>query len=471
MLETTLFYVAQYIFRLIFITMDVDNGQDAHVWLTSYMSHLHEEGRVTTWGTLTVLNDIQKVGGSRRRDDNQPLTAKSKSNIFFVPGAGVHFVRVSWWRWVVVHKTVAETAGRNGEGAVKEVLWLGTLGVGDSFFRWFIEKARAHSFLHDTEATVIYVQESYRGTWKKALTKTKRHWESVILDGNLADAVYEECVTFLKSRDWYTSLGVPYRRSFLLESAPGCGKSSFIQALAGRLNFDICFLSLSASDLSDQELAEQLRSTPPESLVVLEELDAAFPDRTKASKEALKKAKHKSLTLSGLLSALDGLVAGEGKIFMFTTNHLEQLDPALLRPGRVDRVVSLKLATAKQIEQLFVRFHTTKFESVARLYARSIPQYELSMAQVQNHLLRFRDRPVDAVSDIPNYLAEIRAAARRRKLYEDKLNQSQKSKDKKKKNGSDVEDDNEDNNEEERGETRGESGGKEGSSGEQGRRG
>jgi hypothetical protein len=48
--------------------------------------------------------------------------------------------------------------------------------------------------------------------------------------------------------------------------------------------------------------------------VLLEDLDAAFPDRTKASREVLKKTKNKSLTLSGLLNALDGLVAAEGKL-------------------------------------------------------------------------------------------------------------------------------------------------------------
>jgi chaperone BCS1 len=61
-----------------------------------------------------------------------------------------------------------------------------------------------------------------------------------------------------------------------------------------------------------------------------------------------------------------GLVACEGRLLFFTTNHLEQLDPALMRPGRVDRIVSLRLASPKQIEQLFLRFHP-KLDSVARL--------------------------------------------------------------------------------------------------------
>jgi chaperone BCS1 len=80
----------------------------------------------------------------------------------------------------------------------------------------------------------------------------------------------------------------------------------------------------------------------------------------------LKKAKNRSLTLSGLLNALDGLVAAEGKLLFFTTNHLEMLDPALMRPGRVDRIISLNLASEKQIETLFLRFHPEVNVAVAR---------------------------------------------------------------------------------------------------------
>jgi chaperone BCS1 len=94
--------------------------------------------------------------------------------------------------------------------------------------------------------------------FEQALSKSKRSWESVILDGSTAEDVYQDCAKFLESHDWYNALGVPYRRSFLIESPPGCGKSSFIQALAGRLGFDICFLSLSAGDWNDTELVRLL---------------------------------------------------------------------------------------------------------------------------------------------------------------------------------------------------------------------
>jgi hypothetical protein len=126
--------------------------------------------------------------------------------------------------------------------------------------------------------------------------------------------------------------------------------------------------------------------------------------------------------------------------FFFTSNHSEQLDPALLR--RADRVVSLKLASTKQIEQLFLRFHS-KLESVARLYARSIPEYELSMSQIQGHLMQWRDRPVDAVSDVPNLLAEVRAMRKRRKEYEEQLQRKEERKAGEKKKGKEEEEEEE----------------------------
>jgi len=76
-------------------------------------------------------------------------------------------------------------SAQGGNGTTKEVLWLGTLGRDESFFRDFIATSRQYSFHHDQESTVVYVQDGYRTAWIKALSKTKRSWESVILDGGV----------------------------------------------------------------------------------------------------------------------------------------------------------------------------------------------------------------------------------------------------------------------------------------------
>ena len=66
---------------------------------------------------------------------------------------------------------------------------------------------------------------------------------------------------------------------------------------------------------------------------------------------------HTGVTLSGLLNALDGVSSRDGRVLFLTTNHPERLDPALIRPGRVDRKVELGLATPDQARRLFLWFY------------------------------------------------------------------------------------------------------------------
>lgn len=88
---------------------------------------------------------------------------------------------------------------------------------------------------------------------------------------------------------------------------------------------NICMVSLSDKDMSDDQLNHLLNSAPPRSIILLEDIDAAFQQRD---------AQHVNrVTFSGLLNALDGVAAQEGKLVFMTTNHVDKLDPALVRPG------------------------------------------------------------------------------------------------------------------------------------------
>jgi ATP-dependent Zn protease len=78
-------------------------------------------------------------------------------------------------------------------------------------------------------------------------------------------------------------LGIPYRRGYLLHGPPGSGKSSFIQALAGSLGYDICLLNLSERGLADDKLNHLLTNAPERSFVLIEDVDAAFNKRVQTS--------------------------------------------------------------------------------------------------------------------------------------------------------------------------------------------
>ena len=123
--------------------------------------------------------------------------------------------------------------------------------------------------------------------------------------------------------------------------SPGCGKTSFVQVLASNLKLDICILNLAHKELTDNSLASHLRDAPENSLILLEDVDAIFTNRSDPSVSSSTNGKSEGVSFSGLLNALDGVAAQEGRIFFMTTNHIEKLDPALIRPGRCDVKVTL----------------------------------------------------------------------------------------------------------------------------------
>ena len=71
----------------------------------------------------------------------------------------------------------------------------------------------------------------------------------------------------------------------MLHGPPGSGKSSFIQALAGSLSYDICLLNLSERGLADDKLIHLLSNTPERSIVLIEDIDAAFNKRVQTSED------------------------------------------------------------------------------------------------------------------------------------------------------------------------------------------
>ena len=111
---------------------------------------------------------------------------------------------------------------------------------------------------------------------------------------------------------------------------------------------------------------------PEHCIALMEDIDAAFhhtlkrdlaeegeeTDETKRSKEpAAPQERSSRISLSGLLNALDGVGAQEGRLLFATTNRYEALDPALRRPGRMDVHVEFSLASQHQVGALFKRFY------------------------------------------------------------------------------------------------------------------
>ncbi len=104
------------------------------------------------------------------------------------------------------------------------------------------------------------------------------------------------------------------------------------------------------------------------------------------------------VTFSGLLNALDGVAASEERIVFMTTNHFERLDPALIRPGRVDVKQFIGLASRYQKKMLFERFYPDN-PQLCKLFLDKVDSFPLSPAQIQGHFVIYKSDPQLAVDN------------------------------------------------------------------------
>ena len=144
--------------------------------------------------------------------------------------------------------------------------------------------------------------------------------------------------------------------------APGSGKTSLIQSIAGELNLDVYIISFSRFGLDDNSLQELISDIPEHCIALMEDIDAAFHhtlnrDDELEGPESVNLRRSSRISLSGLLNALDGVGAQEGRLLFATTNKYEALDPSLRRAGRMDVHVEFGLASRYQIGELFKRFY------------------------------------------------------------------------------------------------------------------
>eukprot|EP01087_Luapelamoeba_hula_P017600 TRINITY_DN5560_c1_g3_i1.p1 TRINITY_DN5560_c1_g3~~TRINITY_DN5560_c1_g3_i1.p1 ORF type:complete len:281 (+),score=53.08 TRINITY_DN5560_c1_g3_i1:458-1300(+) len=207
-----------------------------------------------------------------------------------------------------------------------------------------------------TESTYRIYQWSHDcKCWRSMAVRAVRPIDSVILPSDMKKRLMHDLDSFSsrQARQWYYNHGISYKRSYLFCGPPGTGKSSFLRVLAGHLKRNLALLHPVDPRMTDDSILTCMQQSPDNSIVVLEDIDALF-DKDRQSKLADGTC---PLTFSGLLNALDGVGNKDGQIFVLTTNHPERLDPALVRPGRVDLRVDFPAATVEQAEGLFLHFY------------------------------------------------------------------------------------------------------------------
>jgi len=361
--------------RKFLITLEVTSKDPAFHWVCQWVN-----SELSINARRLILKTSRKAAES----------GKSIIEFNFTPATGIHFMKYNN-RWFYVERDRDTSARDLTTGEPWESIKFTTVGTQSHVFQEIMHDARNLATKKDEEHTVIYTSWGHQG-WKPfGPPRQRRPLNSVILDKGLSEAVVHDVEEFLKSGEWYRTRGIPYRRGYLLHGPPGSGKSSFVAALAGHIGYDICVLNMNTSGITDDHIALSLSTIPEKSLVLLEDIDAAFHDR-KPTREI------NHITFSGFLNALDGVSAGEERMVFMTTNHYSHLDAALVRPGRVDMIQKLDAASYFQIYHMFLAFYPGE-EDRAKVFAEAVSGKDISMAELQGYFMIHKHSVADAFDD------------------------------------------------------------------------
>jgi cell division protease FtsH len=235
-----------------------------------------------------------------------------------------------------------------------------------------------------------------------------------------------EVVDFLRDPAKYTKLGARIPRGVLLSGAPGTGKTLLARAVAGEAG--VPFFSMSASEFVEmivgvgasrvRDLFAQAKAAAP-SIVFVDEIDAI--GRSRGSGVFSGANDEREQTLNQILTEMDGFDATTGVIVLAATNRPDVLDPALLRPGRFDRRVTIQAPDKEGREQI-LRVHTRSVPlapdvDLSGLAATTVGMVGADLANLVNEaalLAARRKHEQVAMSDFSDSLEKIVLGAERK---------------------------------------------------------
>jgi len=341
---TLIWHIVQRKWAILITTRDQTLIQWISVWLAET-----EYGKRCQWLDVSMIHRTNELDAIIR------------------PGIGLHSFQDMGTRYWIEH-----TLEDQGVAGKISVLTMRVLGRDPEPIRRVIELAVDMANAERFGKNIIYINDR-SGYWDRIRLFPSRSGNSLFLRRGLFDEIAEDAKKFLAGTDWYRERGVPYRRGYLLYGPAGNGKSTVIQVLATELDLPIYLLSLSDPDMTDSGLARALGRTPDKCLLIIEDFEKISLEKT-------------AMTVSGLLNAIDGPLASEGRLLIITANNIGAIDEYFLRPGRIDRQWLIDKPDEATVESCFNLF-SPDGAVVRQDFLREAKDGNWTMARVQKELM------------------------------------------------------------------------------------
>ncbi|KAE8315993.1 BCS1 N terminal-domain-containing protein [Aspergillus transmontanensis] len=449
--------------HLLYSTVEVQSHDDAYnyllFWLTKQRFNESKNRLIASTSLSSGLDYFSEDSDDGEFDDMLDAEASdtewkaSLSNtrqLLWSPSEGIHYFRYGG-RCLALTRQIEERGTMLYTRTDK--LRISCLGWDASILKQLLLEARVEYSQKEKGKTVIYrgAKRSYDNDfyWARSTARPARPLSTVILDHEEKTAFIQDVQQYLhpSTMRWYSDRGIPYRRGYLFYGPPGTGKSSLAFAAAGFLGLNVYILDLNATQLTEDALAQLFQELPRRCLVLLEDIDTNEVTSRRSDESKKKRKGNNKISLSALLNTIDGVAAQEGRVLVMTTNHQENLDPALIRPGRVDYQIEFKLANRNLMMQMFQNLFRdvlpsidshledsetdallltstaekvpllpaadhalirpespeVDMEQLAATFAEKIPELTFSPAEIQGYLLCHKSSPLDAIAHVESW--------------------------------------------------------------------
>ncbi|KAL4581675.1 hypothetical protein LXL04_006202 [Taraxacum kok-saghyz] len=248
--------------------------------------------------------------------------------------------------------------------------------------------------------------------WSHVVFEHPASFQTLAMDPVKKQEIVDDLTTFSNAEEFYNRIGRAWKRGYLLYGPPGTGKSTMIAAMANFLCYDIYDLELTAVK-DNTELRRLLIETSSKSIIVIEDIDCSMdltgqrkkekeePEESDPAKKPVKppesESKASKVTLSGLLNFVDGLwsACGGDRLIVFTTNHVEKLDPALIRRGRMDKHIELSYCGFEAFRVLARNYLYLETHDLFEKIRELLEEIEMTPADVAENLMP-KTSPADA---------------------------------------------------------------------------
>lgn len=366
------------------ISVELSDRDSAYPWLQLWVAGQECGRRARRLSVSTTW--------SKSTDDEDDESSADTRTVRFVlsPAPGTHWM--VYQRRLLILVRDRRDLQNGGESPFHETLSLRLVGGTRAMVDELLNAAHTTATAGTPGTNIMTAR--YQG-WYVTSRRPRRPLASIALADGMLEDLIEDMRTFIQSESWYATRGLPHRRGYLLYGPPGTGKTTVVTAAVGELRLSLAILSLNNATMTDDSLRTLIDALPAATALLIEDVDCAFATERKSGAST-------GVTMSGLLNALDGASTRDGRVLFLTTNHPDRLDPALVRPGRVDRSFHLGLASPDQARRLFAWFYTAgaadaAIERLSAEFAARLAGHRPSPAAIQEHLLRHRENPDEAV--------------------------------------------------------------------------